>query len=208
MTFKIAEKVVYNHFFSYLNANNLLSSCQSGFRKNFSTEIAVTIFVDEIRRNMDDALLTGAVLNDFKKAFDTIGHRILLNKLQRCGVCKRTFLWFSSYLQGLSKHVEVDKVLSSPLVIASASLKGSILGPVIFILYILNDMPPRICFSQVLLYADDTVLLFAPKTAIELEASLNTDINRISSWMQENKLFLHRARLNMWHTNGSSGKIV
>ena len=180
MTFKIAEKVVYNHFFSYLNANNLLSSCQSGFRKNFSTEIAVTIFVDEIRRNMDDALLTGAVLNDFKKAFDTIGHRILLNKLQRCGVCKRTFLWFFSYLQGLSKHVEVDKVLSSPLVIASASLKGSILGPVLFILNI-NDMPSRICFSQVLLYADDTVLLFASKTAIEQEASPNTDINRISS---------------------------
>ena len=87
--------LVYN-FFSYLNANNLLSSCQSGFRKNFSTETAVTIFVDEIRRNMDDALLTEAVLNDFKKAVDTIGHRILLNKLQRCGVCKRTFLWFSS----------------------------------------------------------------------------------------------------------------
>ena len=129
VTFKIAEKVVYNHLFSYLNANNLLSSCQSGFRKNFSTETAVTIFVDEIRRNIDNALLTGAVLNDFKKAFDTIGHRILLNKLQRCGVSKRTFLWFSSYLQGLSKHVEVDKVLSSPLVIASGVPQGTNFGP-------------------------------------------------------------------------------
>jgi len=65
---------------------------------------------------MDNALLTGAVLNDFKEAFDTIGHRILLNKLQRCGVC--------SYLQGLSKHVKVDKVLSSPLVIASGVPQG------------------------------------------------------------------------------------
>ena len=78
---------------------------------------------------MDNALLTGAVLNDFKKAFDTIDHRILLNKLRRCGVCKRTFLWFSSYLQGLSKHVEVDKVLSSPLVIASGVLQGINFGP-------------------------------------------------------------------------------
>ena len=129
VTFKIAEKAVYNHLFSYLNANNLLSSCQSGFRKNFSTETAVTIFVDEIRRNIDNALLTGAVLNDFKKAFDTIGHRILLNKLQTCGVSKRTFLWFSNYLQGLSKHVEVDKVLSSPLVIASGVPQGINFGP-------------------------------------------------------------------------------
>ena len=55
-------------------------------------------------------------------------------------------------------------------------------------------MPSRICFAQVLLYADDTVLLFASKTAIELEASLNTDINRISSWVQENKLFLHMSK--------------
>ena len=169
---KIAEKVVYHQLSSYLDANNLLSPCQSGFRKNFSTETAVTFFVDEIRRNMDNGLLTGAVFIDLKKAFDTIDRHILLNSLQRYGVCDRTLLWFSSYLQG-----------SPPLV-----PQGSILGPLLFILYV-NDMPSCICFSQVLLYVDDTVMFFAAATAIELEVSLNSDVNCISLWIQENKLF-------------------
>ena len=116
---------------------------------------------------MDNGLLTGAVFIDLKKAFDTIDHHILLNKLQIYGVCDRTLLWFSSYLQGRSQRVEVDKVLSSPLDIASGVPQGSILGHLLFILYV-NDMPSCICFSQVLLYADDTVMFFAAETAIEL----------------------------------------
>ena len=131
----------------------------SGFRKNFSTKTAVTFFVDEIRRNMDNGPLTGAVFIDLKKAFDTIDHHILLNKLQRYGICNRTLLWFSSHLLGRSQRVEVDKALSSPLDITSGVPQGSILGPLLFILYI-NDMPSRICFSQSLLYADDSVLFF------------------------------------------------
>lgn len=119
------------------SCSNLLSSSQSGFQENFSTEI---------RKHMDNGLFTGAVFTDSKKAFDTIVHRILLNKLQRCGVCDRTLLWFSSYLQGHSQRVEVDKVLSSSSVIASGVTQGSILDTLLFILYI-NDMPSRICFS-------------------------------------------------------------
>ena len=109
------------------------------------------------------------------------------------GICSRTLLWFSSYLLGRFQRVEVDKALSSPLDIASGVPQGPILGPLLFILNI-NDMPSCICFSQVLLYADDTVSFFAVKTAIELEASLNNDINRISSLMQENKLFLSMSK--------------
>ncbi|PFX13381.1 RNA-directed DNA polymerase from mobile element jockey [Stylophora pistillata] len=190
---KIAEKVVYHQLFSYLNANNLLSSCQSGFQKNFSTETAVTFFVDEIRRNMDNGLLTGAVFIDVKKAFDTLDQHILLNKLQSDGICNSTLIWFSRYLLGRSQCVEVDKALSSPLDRASSVPQGSILGPLLFIFYI-NETPSCICFSQVLLCADDTVLFFTAKTAIELEASLNNDINHISSWMKENKLFWNMSK--------------
>ena len=142
---KIAEKVIYHQLFSYLNASNPLSSCQSGFRKNFSTETAVTLFVDEIRRNVDNGLLTGAVFIDLKKAFDTIDQHILLNKLQRYGICNRTPLWLSSYLLGRSQRVEVDKALSSTLDIASGVPQGSFLGRLLFILYI-NDIPSCICF--------------------------------------------------------------
>lgn len=99
---KIAEKVVYHQPFNNLDANGLLSSCQSGCRKNFSTETAVTFFVDKIRRNMVNGFLTGAVFIDLKKAFDTIDHHILLHNctLQRYFVRDRTLLLFFSYLQG------------------------------------------------------------------------------------------------------------
>ena len=202
---KIAEKAVYHQLFKYLDTNNLLSPCQSGFWKNFSTETAVTFFVDNIHRNMDNGLITGAVFIDLKKAFDTIDHHLLLNKLQRYGICDRTLHWFSSYLQGRFQRVEVDKVLLSPLETVSGVPQGSILGPLLFILYI-NDMSSCVCFSNVMLYADDTVLFFAGKTAIELETSLNTDINNISSWMQENKLFLNMSKTE-YVIDGSHGWI-
>ena len=134
---------------------------------------------------MNNGLPTLTVFIDPKKAFDTIVHDILQDKLQRYGICNSTILWFSSYLLGRSQRVEVDEALSTPLDITSGVPQGSILCPLLFILYI-NAMPSCICFSQVLLYANDTVLFFfTTKTAIELEASLNNDINHISSWMQE-----------------------
>ena len=133
---KFAEKVVYLQLFGYLNANNLLSPYQSRFSKNFFAETAVTFFVDEISRYMDNGLLTGAVFIDPKKAFDTIDHYILLNKLQRCGVCDKTLLCFSSSLQGRSQRVAVDEVFSTPLDITSGVPQGSILGhPALFILH-------------------------------------------------------------------------
>ena len=128
---KFAEKVVYLQLFGYLNANNLLSPYQSRFSKNFFAETAVTFFVDEIRRYMDNVFSL-----DPKKAFDTIDHYILLNKLQRCGVCDKTLLCFSSSLQGRSQRVAVDKVFSTPLDITSGVPQGSILGhPALFILH-------------------------------------------------------------------------
>ena len=96
-----------------INADNLLLPYQSGFRKNFSTETAVTFFCGRV----DNGVLTEAVFIDFKKVFDTMDDRILPNKLQRYGVCDRTLFWFSTYLQGRFQRVEVDKLLSLPLVI-------------------------------------------------------------------------------------------
>lgn len=127
-----------------------MSPCQSGLCRNFSTKPAVTVFMDEIRIKKHKSLLTGAVFIDLKKAFETIDHQVLLNTLQRYGVCDKILLsGFSSYLQGRSQRVEVGKFLSSPLDITFGVPLGSILRPLLFISFIINDMPTCICLSQV-----------------------------------------------------------
>ena len=86
MTCEIAERAYVHQLYQYLDQNSLLSSFQSGVRKSFSTETAVIFFIDNIRRNMDIGLLTGAIYIDLKKAFDTIDHNLLLSKLRRYGI--------------------------------------------------------------------------------------------------------------------------
>ena len=93
---KVGEKVIFNQLFLYLTDNNLISKFQSGFRKGFSPETAITFFVDNIRKNMDSGLLTGAVYIDLKKAFNTVDQELLLNKLHLYGVCPEALIWFRS----------------------------------------------------------------------------------------------------------------
>ena len=114
---KIAERAMYHQLYQYLDQNSLLSNFKSNFRKSFSTETAVTFFIDNIRRNMEIGLLTGAIYIDLKKAFDTIDHNLLLAKLRRYGIDSQPLKWINSYLKNRHQRVEIDGVLSSPAII-------------------------------------------------------------------------------------------
>ena len=139
---------------------------------------------------MDIGLLTGAIYIDLKKAFDTIDHNLLLAKLRQYGIDSQPLRWIDSYLKDRHQRVEINGVLSSPAIIQSGVPQGSIMGSLLFILYI-NDLPVCINFSKVMLYADDTVLYYAAKTAAELEMILSLDLNNVAMWMTQNELFLN-----------------
>ena len=96
-----------------------MSKFQSGFRKGFSTERAITYFVDNIRKNMDNGLLAGAVFIDLKKAFDTVDQELLLNKLHLYGVCPEALIWFRSYLCCRQQAVEIEGCRSTSVKIES-----------------------------------------------------------------------------------------
>ena len=142
---------------------------------------------------MDVGLLTGAIYIDLKKAFDTIDHNLLLAKLGRYGIDSQSLKWIDSYLKGGHERVGIDGVLSSPAIIQSSVPQGSIMGPLLFILYI-NDLPVCINFSKVMLYANDTILYYAAKTGAELELILSLDLNNVAMWMTQNELFLNNKK--------------
>ena len=129
----------------------------------YSTETAVTYFADEILMNMDNGLVTGAVFIDLAKAFNTVDHDILLSKLEYYGVCDESLPWFKNYFTGRKQFVHIDSQSSEELAITSGVPQGSILGPLLFIVYI-NDLPHRIKHCSVNMFADDTALYLAGPT--------------------------------------------
>ena len=187
---KILEKCVHTQVMSYLESNNLLSIYQFGFRKNRSTELAATYFVDNIRRSMDNGELTGAIYIDLSKAFDTISHSSLLAKLPRFGIVGTPKEWFTNYLFGRSQRVIFDSALSTPQPIYCGVPQGSILGPLLFLIHF-NDSANTLVHCKIVKYADDTVLFVSHKSIEVIERLLNEDFNNFCSWLGDNELVIN-----------------
>ena len=187
---KLIERVVFNQLYEYLNNNNLLTESQSGFRPMFSTETALLEATNEWLWNIDDSLLNGVIFLDLKKAFDTMDHAILLGKLKLYGVSSQSLNWFQSYLSDRKQQTFIDGVQSDFCNITCGIPQGSILGPLLFTIYI-NDLPSCNLFSKPRMYADDTTLTTSAEDPCVLEHKMNYDMNLIQSWLSANKLTLN-----------------
>ena len=184
---KILEKVVHSQFYDFLNSNNLISSKQFGFLPKLSTTSDLTSFADEILLHMEKGELCGAVLLDLTKAFDNVNHDILLSKLSAIGVSPSTLQWFKSYFSHRKQRTSCSDAMSDPLPMTFGVPQGSILGPLLFLVYN-NDLPLAIKNCEVTLYADDTVLYYFAKEPHLLEEALNEDLLRVAQWLHGNKL--------------------
>jgi hypothetical protein len=186
---KIFERVIYDQLQGYLNDRKLLYNFQSGFRKGYSTDTCLMHLSDYLRFNLDKGHMVGMVLLDLQKAFDTVDHDILLMKLQAIGLHSDALLWFRSYLSDRKQCVDISGTLSSQAAISCGVPQGSILGPLLFLIYV-NDLS-GVVKDKVLLYADDTGILVAGKSISEIEASLSSSMELVSEWLVDNKLSLH-----------------
>jgi len=186
---KILERIVFSQLESYLKSNNLLFEYQSGFRPSFSTDTCLIHLTDYVKQNMDKGLYTGMVLLDLQKAFDTVNHSILCNKLKAIGLNSIAVEWFTSYLSERSQLVNVNGVSSASTHVTCGVPQGSILGPLLFLIYV-NDMETAVQ-CKLLLYADDSALLVPGKNIDEIAQTLTTELESINQWLCENKLSLH-----------------
>lgn len=190
---KAFERLLKNQIFEYINQNNFLSSFQSGYRPKHSTKTAMLKILDDIGILVDNGKPVALVLLDFSKAFDTVSHKMLCQKLvQKFGFSCDAANLIKSYLCDRFQAVYNDNILSSFLLVPSGVPQGSILGPILFTLYI-NDLPNILKYCKVHIYADDVQLIFnCSDLSIEAIASLiNEDLKSIFTWSTENSLSLN-----------------
>lgn len=162
---------------------------QSGFRSGFSTDTCLIHLTDFIRYENDKGNVVGMVLLDLQKAFDTVDHSILLMKLQASGLSIDVLNWFKSYLSDRQQLVDVSGTYSSNSKITCGVPQGSILGPLLFLIYV-NDMS-AVVKNKLLLYADDSGILVTGKSLFVVEKALTDDMELVSQWLVDNKLSLH-----------------
>jgi len=203
---KILERAVHNQLYDYLVCNNILSPCQSGFRSNHSTNTTLLDVTDYILNNMNDGNVIGAIFLDLKKAFDTVDHDLLLKKMFSYGITGMPLNWFKSYLTGRSQAVKVNSAISDFNDINIGIPQGSILGPLLFIIFV-NSLPDSVDCKCVM-YADDTTLLVSSPDPMTLQNKLKNNLDKIATWFESNKLTLNikKTKLMLFGSNYNLSK--
>ena len=187
---KILEKLFNNRLDSFIDKNCILSECQYGFRNSRSTYMALMDLVENICELIDKKKYVMGIFIDLKKAFDTIDHTILLDKLYHYGIRGISNDWVKSYLKNRKQFVQYDDAISDCKEIVCGVPQGSILGPKLFILYI-NDICNISELMKFVLFADDTNILCKHDNYLSLCDLVNTELIKLSKWFSVNKLSLN-----------------
>ena len=192
---RIFEKIIYTRMVSFIDTHDLFFKAQYGFRKSHSTQHAILDIVNSIQSNMDQGLFSCGIFIDLKKAFDTVNHDILLNKLQYYGFRGIISNWFSSYLNNRRQTTEINNMISEQQSIDCGVPQGSVLGPLLFLIY-MNDIQYSSTKFKFFLFADDTNILYANKNLRTLETVINTELASVYECLTANRLTLNIKKSN------------
>jgi hypothetical protein len=185
---------------NFLNQNNLLSDTQFGFRHRHSTTDALLHISHNIQKLLNSNLLCAAIFIDFQKAFDSISHSFLLNKLYNLGIRGIPLKLFSSYLSNRSCQTKINSVISNINPINLGVPQGSVLGPILFLLFI-NDLPLAVNDCLVDMFADDTSIIVSGINIEELNIKLKLCSSQLSNWVFSNNLVLNYSKTKIMFFN-------
>ena len=200
---KVLEQLICNRLRAHLANNSIIHPQQFGFQKNRSTYMPLLLFQNSITKAFEDAEPAVGIFLDLRKAFDTVDTPILLKKLQKYGIRQKSLDIISSYLFGRKQCVKINGLLSSYRDVCIGVPQGSILGPILFILYI-NDLPKISPKMTCLLYADDTAIVVKEKSVELLQNTVNEIMPMLSKWFSANYLSLNVAKTFAQHYSISS----
>jgi hypothetical protein len=181
---KVFESLIHRQLYTYLMENSLLHPCQSGFRPAHCTQDVLLKTIDEWRVSLDHGECVGTVKIDLSKAFDSIDHNLLLNKLSSYGILDDEYRWFSNYLSDRMQRVSVNGGYSEWAPVTGGVPQGSILGPLLFLVF-MNDLP-TVVTSCTIIYADDTTIYYANTDPDHVIRALNEDLQFIADWIKSN----------------------
>ena len=204
---KIFEKILHAKSIKYIDKSKILCKYKFGFRKNHSTEQALIELVDQIRLNMGGNHMTCGIFIDLSKAFDTVNHQILIDKLDHYGIRGNALEIFRSYLSNRQQYVTIDNCKFQTRPISHGVPQGSVLGPLFFLLFI-NDLPNCCPEGKVRLFADDTTIFFHSNNINEIITTGRNIMIQLTSWFHANKLTLNSEKSSFTIFKSSRKSIV
>ena len=192
---KLLEKLICKRLLNVLDKNDVFCDKQFGFRAKHSTDYAVLNIIDKILTAIDNSKFSCGIFLDFSKAFDTVNHEILIKKLEYDGIRGVAKNWFISYLTNRRQIVTINNVTSDIMPLSCGIPQGSVLGPILFLLYI-NDF--HLCSSlfDIHLFADDANLFYYHEDISALQRNINSELSRVHTWLCSNKLSLNIEKSN------------
>ena len=187
---------MYKRLYTFLNNNNIIYNLQFGFRQQYSTSYALINITGNIRKALHDGNIGCGVFVDLQKIFDTVDYQILLAKLNQYGIRGVSNNWLKSYLSNRNQYVSINGFDSGLTGINCGVPQGSVLGPLLFLLYI-NDLNQAIKFCKVHHFSDDTNLLCLSNSIKKLNKLVNTDLKHLVNWLSANKISLNVKKTEM-----------